>query len=344
MWDICVMGDAGVSDAFSYTKVPLGRLTEIEDPRTVWPHEAHNFTPWLAANADVLASALGIDIELTSTEHPVGGFSLDLIGNDVTHGKKLIVENQLTPSDHGHLGQLLTYAAGTDAATIVWIALAFRDEHRQALDWLNAQTGPDIHFFAVELHVVQIGDSTPAPLLDVVVSPNDWQKTVKAAAAADSGKASLYRAFWAKFLDRLTSSRPAWSKAKDGTFNSWFPMSVGLPKHCRITASFTGDGRLRSEFYVDYPTQEQCKQVFDSLHSDRVAFEAAYGRELDWQRLDDRKACRIADHIDGTVEQTEQHDQYLGWFIDAGDRMRKALVGSSFETDATDTRAVTGAG
>ena len=63
------------------------------------------------------------------------------------HDRPLVVENQLAPSDHGHLGQLLPYAAGTGAATIVWIVTLIRDEHRRVLR-LNEQTGEDTHFFA----------------------------------------------------------------------------------------------------------------------------------------------------------------------------------------------------
>ena len=102
----------------------LGRLKPV-DVRAVWPHEAHQFTPWLLDNADVLADTLGIELELQAEEHPVGGFSLDLMGRDFTHNTVLIVENQLAVTDHLHLGQIMTYAAGTDAKTIVWVATAF---------------------------------------------------------------------------------------------------------------------------------------------------------------------------------------------------------------------------
>src|SRR5215467_859785 len=136
----------------------LGKL-ELVDPRFVWKNEAHDFTPWLLANGDLLAEALGIDLELEASEHAVGGFSLDLVGHDITNDAVLIVENQLEGTDHSHLGQVLTYAAGTAASTIVWIATAFREEHRQALDWLNENTGEETHFFGIELRVARIGDS-----------------------------------------------------------------------------------------------------------------------------------------------------------------------------------------
>ena len=90
----------------------LGRIEHI-DAREVWPHEAHDLTPWLLDNAEILGEVLKLDIELNEAEHPVGSFSLDLIGRDLTNDCVLIVENQLEQTDHGHLGQLLTYAAGT---------------------------------------------------------------------------------------------------------------------------------------------------------------------------------------------------------------------------------------
>lgn len=135
----------------------LGRLRRVP-PREVWPHEARDFTPWLLENVDVLSDLLGMELVLDVAEHPVGGFSLDLLGRDETTGRVVIVENQLDVSDHTHLGQILTYAAGTNPATIVWITTGFRPEHRAALDWLNERTDEETRFFGVEIEVVQIDD------------------------------------------------------------------------------------------------------------------------------------------------------------------------------------------
>ena len=164
--------------------VPLGRLEPV-DPRQVWASEAQDFTPWLLANGDVLSQAVGMDLTLEAAEHAVGGFSLDLIGTDRAGGGRVIVENQLEVSDHLHMGQILTYAGGTDPTHVVWVATGFRPEHRAALEWLNERTDERTRFFAVQVQAVRIGDSPAAPLLTLVVQPNDWGKHVRASAAAE---------------------------------------------------------------------------------------------------------------------------------------------------------------
>ena len=167
-------------------EIVIGRLKAVP-AREVWRHEALDFTPWLLDNADVLSEVIGLDLELDTAEHAVGDFSLDLIGRDRISGDLVIVENQLEQSDHTHLGQIMTYAGGTDAAHVVWVAPSFRPEHRRALEWLNERTDEATRFFAVEVKAVRIGDSPYAPLLSLAVQPNDWGKQVRTKAVQQSG-------------------------------------------------------------------------------------------------------------------------------------------------------------
>ena len=119
--------------------------------RDIWPHEAHDFTPWLAENLVFLAEALGMDLELEATEKRVGDFRADIVGLNRTDSSRVIIENQLEKSNHPHLGEVLTYAAGLDAAIIIWIAEKFRPEHRDVLNWLNRNTSAALQFFGVEI-------------------------------------------------------------------------------------------------------------------------------------------------------------------------------------------------
>lgn len=301
----------------------LGRLERVE-PRSLWPHEATSFTPWLAQNADRLGEALGIELEFDGTEHPVGGYSLDIIGRDQSNGVVLIVENQLGDSDHGHLGQLLTYAAGTGASTIVWLTTRFRDEHRQALTWLNEHTDPETHFFGVELDVVRIGESDPAPLFKLAAAPNDWQKSIRAITSTQSsgGKSELYRSFWGKLLERVKAEHPTWTRGTPPAQN-WLWMSSPI-RNCGLNPVF-GYNNLRHELYIDRSSAEECRQVFDALLSRQPEFEAAYGRSLSWDAIEGRKACRIFEARDGNVQLEDEHETYINFFVDAGERMRRAI-------------------
>ena len=304
----------------------LGRLEPV-DPRLVWTNEAHDFTPWLLANADRLSAALGIDLELEAAEHPVGGYSLDLVGRDITNDAVLIVENQLAGTDHSHLGQVLTYAAGTGASTIVWIATSFREEHRQALDWLNENTGEGTHFFGIELQVVKIGDSPNAPLFNVVVQPNDWQKQVRAATlpSALSEKGAAYMEFWRRFLDRVHAAHPDWTSGKAVGSDNWYEMK-GPISGCRYSSSFPWQDRLRHELYIDTGDGEKNMEIFEHLRNRQEQLEGEYGRALNWEELPGKRACRVADYTDScSVLDRERHDEYIEWFLDAGVRLRRAL-------------------
>ena len=141
--------------------------------RDIWPHEAHDFTPWLAENLVFLAEALGMDLELEATEKRVGDFRADIVCRNRTDNSRVVIENQLEKSNHQHLGKILTYAAGLDAAAIVWIAAEFRDEHRETLDWLNKSTHAALQFFGIDIEVFQIADSPYAPEFTVVTDMNN---------------------------------------------------------------------------------------------------------------------------------------------------------------------------
>jgi Domain of unknown function (DUF4268) len=304
----------------------LGRLEPV-DPRSVWPNEAANFTPWLLANAERLAEALGIELELDAAEHGVGGYSLDLIGRDLSNGAVLIVENQLATTDHTHLGQVLTYAAGTAASTIVWIATAFREEHRQALDWLNENTGEDTHFFGIELQVVRIGDSASAPLFNLVVQPNDWQKQVRAATqpGAATGRGALYVEFWSHLFERLKAEHPDWRRWMTPRPQNWTDLTSSI-KGTWFSFAFAQPDRLKSEFNIDTGDDQNNLEILSSLRSRREEIERAYGRPLSWEDLPNRRTCRIADYKgDCNVAETERFDEYTDWFFDTGMRFRQTL-------------------
>ncbi|MGW5154434.1 DUF4268 domain-containing protein [Nonomuraea wenchangensis] len=300
----------------------LSRLTPV-DPREVWRHEARDFTPWLLESADVLGEELGMDLVLEVAEHPVGGFLLDLIGVDEATNERVIVENQLTPTDHTHLGQLLTYAGGTAPTNVVWLATLFRDEHRAALEWLNTRTDENTRFFGVEIRLVRVGDSPPAPMFRVVVQPNDWGKQVKQASLPNAtGRSLAYQQFWAHFIDRTRSQQPGWTRARKPPAQNWFELSAGVTGFY-FTVSFSRQG-LRSELYLGGEATVN-ERALAALIALKASLETSYGGPLTYEPLPDRIACRIADYSPGNIEQTSDWDAYLDWFLDSQARLRKAL-------------------
>jgi hypothetical protein len=284
-------------------------------------------TPWLLENADVLSDTLGIDLEFSASEHPVGDFSLDLVGRDLTNDAVLIVENQLEATDHDHLGKLLTYTAGTGASTIVWIATSFREEHRQALDWLNENTGEDARFFGIVMQVVEIEGSPRAPLLKLVAEPNDWQKQVRAATHSGrlEGKAAYYVEFWGKFLEAVRVRHPDWTRATRPNHQNWFSMAAPIAG-AAFSSKFAQRGRLCHELYIDSGDGERNLAIFRTLLGQRSTLEAAYEGPLEFDEIPGRRACRVAEFTDGEVADTARHDDFIAWFIDAGERLRRAVA------------------
>lgn len=301
----------------------LGRL-ELLDIRQVWKHEAHTFTPWLLTNADVLGELLGMDLVLSSAEHPVGGFSLDLIGVDEATNETVIIENQLTRTDHGHLGQLLTYAGGTDPVNVVWIATEFREEHRAALDWLNTRTDENTRFFGIEISAVRIGESAPAPLMRLVVQPNDWGKKVKAIAKGDtaaSDRALAYQGFWTRFLKEVQDRKLGWTTSTKGSPQNWLSLPAGM-SGVSYACTFGRLG-LSSEIFFQHPDPAVNDARFAAA---RAKLEPASGGNLSFEPLQGRKGCRIAEYRKGDIGNGDDWAEYLTWFIDAQARLRTAIV------------------
>lgn len=228
----------------------LGRLKRLE-LRDVWPNEATSFTPWLAReeNLRLLGEAIGADLGLESQERPVGPFRADLLLRDLATEGWVLVENQIERTDHSHLGQLITYAAGLKAATIVWLAARFTDEHRAALDWLNEVTPSEISSFGLEVEVWRIGDSAPAPKFNVVSRPNEFSKRTVAETHAPSESNLRYIPYWQAFKETVEAGSKILRPMKPLP-NYWTNLSIGRTGfQLRANASMR-DGYITAELVI----------------------------------------------------------------------------------------------
>lgn len=203
--------------------IVFGTLADVP-LRSAWSHEAHRFTPWLAENIDRIAAAIGIPLQLTGTEMRVGTFSADILARNTADDSVVLIENQLEGSDHTHLGQIMTYLAGLETHTMVWIAPSFRDEHLSAIRWLNEHTVDPFAFFAVRLRVVRIGDSPFAPLFEVVERPNNWDRQIAEKKREVTAGISEIGQFRLDFWTHFAATAPD-AQSPAGTSSQWVSLA-----------------------------------------------------------------------------------------------------------------------
>jgi hypothetical protein len=156
-------------------RLGLGRLERL-DLKSFWGEQLPDLTPWFLQNIDLLGETLGIEITPLEREPNGDPGAFQVVGADAS-GRPVVIENRLEATDHNQLGQMIVHASGLDAAVVIWVAPRFHEEFRRGLDWLNDRTDPKVDFFGVEIGLVRIGRSLPAPVLDVVVQPRRWRRS-----------------------------------------------------------------------------------------------------------------------------------------------------------------------
>ena len=294
----------------------FGELNKVA-LREIWPHEASDFTPWLADNIESLGKSLGMELEMIEQEASVGAFSLDILAKDLGSSKSVIIENQLTQTDHDHLGKLLTYAAGFNASIVIWVSEAIREEHRQALDWLNQRTDSETSFFGVVVEVIKIDDSKPAFNFKLVASPNEWQKNKKrqSQSSSISTKGERYRNYFQSLIDTLREDHK-FTSAKAGQPQNWYSFSSGS-SGLMYGANFSQDGKARAELYIGVAEREKNKYIFDELEKMKDEIEGSMGEALSWERLDSGIASRIALYTDGSIDDPDSDLEVVkSWHIE----------------------------
>lgn len=303
----------------------LGKLKEI-DIRTVWPHEQYDFSKWLAQDENIqeLGDSLNLSLTDVETETSVGNFRCDILAKDELTGKMVLIENQLEATNHDHLGKIITYASGLDAAVVVWIVASARDEHAAAIEWLNKHTDDEISFFLLEVHAYQIGDSDPAPQFTIIEQPNDFVKTVKSVAkSADMNESQKQRLeFWTRFNDVVESKGKPFNKRK-ATTDHWYNVAIGSSDANISIDLVNKEHKIRVSLWIS-----DNKELFDALFMRRDEIEAALGFGLVWNRLDNKKASYISAYIKGLdFKKQDNYPELMEQIIDMVVRMKKTFPG-----------------
>jgi Domain of unknown function (DUF4268) len=271
----------------------LGKLEKI-DLRDCWKHEARDFTCWLSEqdNLELLGDELGIDIKLLKVEAGVGKFSADILAEEDTTGRKIVIENQLEATDHSHLGQILTYAAGMQAEYLIWIVKDAREEHVQAVEWINEHSSEKINFFLVQVELWRIGNSDPAPKFMALVRPNNWTKSLRGGGQESGSNLTQTRLsqleFWQQLRDYAAACAPP-LKLRTPRPQHWYDVAIGR-SDCQVTLTLMlSEGKVGAEIYIP-----SSKQLFTELYARQQQVEEIVGiGELIWQELPEKKASRI---------------------------------------------------
>ncbi|MCG8004250.1 MAG: DUF4268 domain-containing protein [Candidatus Thiodiazotropha lotti] len=325
----------------------LGRLEKV-DLRNFWSSEAGDFTPWLAQdeNISLLGEAVGLELEVEAQEKSVGPFRADILCKDTSTDQWVLIENQLERTDHVHLGQLLTYGAGLNAVTIVWIAAKFTEEHRAALDWLNEITDERFNFFGLEVELWRIGDSNAAPKFNIISKPNEWTRSVSGA-AKNAGQAELSEGkqtqhqFWIGFKEYLSSIETPISATKPLP-QHWMNLQLGRSgTKLTAVASFYNNqlqtydiGEIRAQ--VDL-FDKDAKSFYALLLAQKDEIEQEIHENLTWHNPESANACRIYLSRQANLNEQNNWTDYYNWLNEKLKLLRNTFRERVRQIDPSDT-------
>ncbi len=301
----------------------LSRLTKLP-LRTIWKHEALDFTQWLALpeNLELLAETIGVDLMNAQTEVGVGQFNVDILAED-ENGHKVVIENQLENTDHDHLGKLITYASGLQAEVCVWVVARARQEHEQAINWLNENTTEGANFFLIEVEAWKIGDSLPAPRFNIVAKPNDWAKTIKQQSAGGNKVTDLklqQQAFWEKLREYGEQNGKLVRNWRKALPQHWYNIGIGSTRAKLAAKVNTQESYVGLELYIYQDTE-----LFYELQAKKSEIESKLGYELDWQELPERKASRVIVTKAGNFQDESEQDELIAWLVAKADEFTKVF-------------------
>ena len=278
----------------------LGKLKEV-NIRKVWGHEQYGFSAWLSneENINELGEILGLNLTDIKSEQFVGNYRCDIICKDEISEKVVLIENQLEATNHDHLGKIITYASGLDAAVVVWTVEWARQEHASAIEWLNKHTDNTVDFFLLEVHAYQIGDSQPALQFKIVEQPNDFAKNIKSLSKISEvgevfAKTMSNRLdFWTRFNEFIDNNGKPFNKHK-ATTDHWYNVTMGSSK-CQISIDLVNkEHKIRVGVWIP-----DCKELYDKFYENKEEIQANISFPLSWDRLDMKKASLVCSYIDG---------------------------------------------
>lgn len=288
----------------------LGKLESVAI-RKVWKHET-DFSAWLAQEENLkrLGETIGIDILEGEAEAGVGDFRADILAQEDGSDRRIIIETQYGDTDHKHLGQVITYAAGTNAQILIWVVEEARDEHRAAIQWLNAHTSEELAIFLVKIEIFRIGDSMPAPNFTILERPNSWLKTTRKSETDTAAKQRNYQ-WWEAFLN-YTSNHPTLAKEiGKRTPSRYHYMNYGLGSSRYHIVLYAIKNEITTGVYISND-----KDLFNHFYNQREQIEKDLGFKMEWFPLENKQASRIDISRQADTSDVKNASEHFKWYCD----------------------------
>ena len=300
----------------------IAQLTHVP-LRELWKHEANDFTCWLAGNLDYLEEPTGLKLQLEEREASVGNFAADILAMD-TDGNVVVIENQLEKTDHDHLGKLLTYMVNLDAKIAIWITSQPRLEHEKVVQWLNGILPDDSSVYLVQIEAFRIEDSPAAAKFTLISGPSEESRAFGAKRKKIAESSQLQLEFWGSLLEKVREKTTLHANIRPAKGN-WISTGAGKSGFGYGYVILKDSGRV--ELYIDTGNKDTNKTYFDKLHSHKKEIESGFGAPLRWERLDDKRASRIAYDIEGKggLRNKENWTELQDAMIDAMIRLEKTF-------------------
>jgi hypothetical protein len=302
--------------------VELGVLKSV-DVRQVWKHEASDFSQWLSRdeNIKLLGETVKLDLQVDGTEVYAGKFRIDILATDLNTDHKVIIENQLEPSNHDHLGKVITYAAALDAKYLIWIVKDVLPEHQKAIEWLNEFLDEEIRIFLLRIEVWQIGNSAYAPNFEIVSAKNDWAAAVKR--SATSGEVSetklKQQQFWAELVEYIRS-KDSNIRLHSPLPQHWLNFSIGSAIANVVATINTRDSRFTTDLYI---TKDKAFKEFLEAQSEKIAKDL--NEEISWWEGDKASGFRIRREVSDVFDSSTKEEN-MEWIYKTVIKLKKVIA------------------
>ncbi len=211
---------------------------------------------------------------------------------------------------------------------IVLVSAEFSKELTGAVMWLNDR---NLDIRCVRIKPYSDNGRVLIDVQQVIPLPEAAEYQVQIREKEQKGRQEraerydLRKKFWQALLARASGRTPLHANISPGEYH-WIGTSSGV-RGLNLNYTIRQDEGT-TELYIDRgPDADTNKRIFDFLHGHKTEIEQVFGGELSWQRLDDKRACRIAftTPLGGWRSEESRWPETQDAMIDAMIRLEKAL-------------------